>query len=259
MITVQLPLRRTKRIKAFHRWFYDKPLKRDALMLTYYYHCKYTGKVKGFKREAKYTKLLDLTQTDDEILAGCNKTTRYHIRRAESKDNLTFGFVEDWEVFRDYYNEFAAQKELGDVDDSILSSYWEYCHVTKVEHEGQPMVMHAYLVDEEASRVNLTYSAAHFRGMEDKEMRALNGRANRWLHFKDMMYFKEMGIRCFDFGGYAYQTEDPGMQAINTFKDGFGGEMVEESNYSSRGIVMLRRLKSVINARRAKRKRADKK
>ncbi|MBG86297.1 MAG: hypothetical protein CMO80_05285 [Verrucomicrobiales bacterium] len=157
------------------------------------------------------------------MLAGFNKTTRYGVRRADQKDNLQSGFVENWQEFRDHYNEFAAQKDLGELDDGIISSYWPDCTVTKVIHEDQTMVMHVYLVDEEVSRVNLTYSAAHFRGMGDKNLRALNSRANRWLHFEDMRHFKSNGIKCFDFGGYAHGTEDRGMKAVNVFKGGFGG------------------------------------
>ena len=53
VVTVQLPLRRTKKIQAFHRWFYEKPLKRDTVMLTYYYHCASKEQIQGFEREAK--------------------------------------------------------------------------------------------------------------------------------------------------------------------------------------------------------------
>jgi lipid II:glycine glycyltransferase (peptidoglycan interpeptide bridge formation enzyme) len=228
-------------------------LKRDTVMLSYYYHCACTEKIPGFSREPKFTKLLDITQTEDELLAGFNKTTRYEVRRADQKDELEFGFVEDWQSFRDYYNQFAAQKDLGDIDDSIISSYWNDCVVTKVTHTGHVLVMHVYLVDHEASRVNLTYSAAHFRGMDDKNLRALNSRANRWLHFADMRHFRQCGFRCFDFGGYAHETTDKQLQAVNAFKDGFGGNLVEESNYSSRALMLLRRAKDIV--RRHKRRR----
>ena len=48
----------------------------------------------------------------------------------------------------------------------------------------------------------------------------------------DMIYFKKEGYAIYDFGGYAYGTNNPDLIGINNFKDQFGGELVEESNFS---------------------------
>ncbi|NDF01518.1 MAG: hypothetical protein EB034_25115, partial [Verrucomicrobia bacterium] len=64
------------------------------------------------------------------------------------------------------------------------------------------------------------------------------------LHFRDMTWLREQGFKTYDFGGYAANTADPALQHINEFKDSFGGELVEESNYASAAISLLRRVKS---------------
>jgi lipid II:glycine glycyltransferase (peptidoglycan interpeptide bridge formation enzyme) len=46
-----------------------------------------------------------------------------------------------------------------------------------------------------------------------------------------MLYFKEKIYLEYDFGGYAFGTSNAKLQGINKFKDSFGGELVEQSNY----------------------------
>jgi hypothetical protein len=245
MISVELPLKRTKLVQAYHRWFADKPLASDSYKLVYHYHCKHLGPLKGVTRERKFTKLLDISIDEDKLMAAFGKTTRYEVRRAGNSDELQFGLVSNWETFLKYYNGFAALKEMPEMDPTILRSYWPHCVVTEACFEGQPLVMHTYVVDPVASRINLTYSATHFRGEVDRELRRKQGRANRWLHHQDMLHFKREGYACYDFGGYAFETTDKSLQAVNEFKDSFGGELVEESNYTSRALGWLRWVKSL--------------
>ena len=50
-----------------------------------------------------------------------------------------------------------------------------------------------------------------------------------------------------DLGGYAKDTEDEHLQHVNEFKDGFGGELVEMSNYISHPLVCYRKLSQCLN------------
>ncbi|MGK0198388.1 MAG: hypothetical protein ACI91J_001662, partial [Yoonia sp.] len=133
----------------------------DSYKLVYHYHCKHLGPLKGFTRERKFTKLLDISIDEDKLMAAFGKTTRYEVRRAGNSDELQFGLVSNWETFLKYYNGFAALKEMPEMDPTILRSYWPHCVVTEACFEGQPLVMHTYVVDPVASRINLTYSATH--------------------------------------------------------------------------------------------------
>ena len=61
--------------------------------------------------------------------------------------------------------------------------------------------MHANIFDPKTKRVQLYKSASHFRMYSDNRERALSGRLNRYLHFMDMIYAKDMNRLKYDFGG----------------------------------------------------------
>ena len=46
---------------------------------------------------------------------------------------------------------------------------------------------------------------------------SMSSRANRLLHWRDIEHFKAQGLRVFDLGGYAYNTEDEGLKRVNEF------------------------------------------
>ena len=132
------------------------------------------------------------------------------------------------------------------MDAQILRAYWPHVVVTKIVAAGEDLVMHSYVVDPAAGRATQWHSVSQFRGAEDSAKRRLISRANRLLHWRDIEHFKAQGLRIFDLGGYAYNTEDEGLKRINEFKDSFGGALVEESSYSSVAINLLRRVKSAL-------------
>jgi lipid II:glycine glycyltransferase (peptidoglycan interpeptide bridge formation enzyme) len=82
------------------------------------------------------------------------------------------------------------------------------------------LVWHAYMTC--GNTVALLSSASHYRAMSSNE-RALIGRANRWLHWGDILGFKQMGLECFDWGGLFEDESVPEHAGINNFKYEFGG------------------------------------
>ena len=58
------------------------------------------------------------------------------------------------------------------------------------------------------------------------EDRALVGRANRWLHWQDMLRFKRMGMKRYDWGGLFEDESVPERAGLNRFKKDFGGQPV---------------------------------
>ena len=114
--------------------------------------------------------------------------------------------------------------------------------ITKASKGEEVLVMHSYILDPEAKIVRLDTSASHFRNAEDKEHRALVGRANKFLHYYTMLHFKEQGINTYDFGGYALDTKDPGLKSINRFKDAFKGQLVEEYTYTPLPLFLAKKI-----------------
>ena len=68
------------------------------------------------------------------------------------------------------------------------------------------------------------------------------GRANKLLTVKDIFYFKSQGLKIFDFGGYAADTNDESLKGINNFKLLFGGKVVISANYFSYSYWLLKKL-----------------
>lgn len=251
MLTIPLALQRTKAVKAAHIWFAAKPRPADALKLTYYYHCKFTGPVNGFQRHAKFTKLVNVDRPDEAILKEFHKNNQYKIRRAQ-KEGLAFSLVDNPDVFAQFYDSFAATKDMDAIDPNVLRSYWPRIVVTQMTNAAEVLVMHSYVMDETIGRASMWQSASQFRsaeGEDGQQKRNLIGRANRLLHYRDMIWLRDRGFKTYDFGGYAANTTDLSLQHINDFKDSFGGELVEESNYASAAITLLRRVKSAFKGR----------
>jgi hypothetical protein len=102
------------------------------------------------------------------------------------------------------------------------------------------LVWHAYVMS--GSTAGLLHSSSRFREGES-DYRALVGRANRWLHWKDMLQFRALGMQRYDWGGLFGDESTPERAGINNFKKSFGGQLVRSFDCtlprSLRGRVLL--------------------
>lgn len=168
----------------------------------------------------------DLSIDEARIMAGLHNTNRYKIRRAETKDGLEAAFVTDplerLDEFCDYYDAFAREKSVRPSYRRGLAaaSAARQLVLTSASRGGEPLVWHAYVVY--GKRAALLHSASHFRGKENAD-RAARGRANRWLHWRDMLSFRQMGLRQYDWGGLFDDETSAEHASINRFKSEFGG------------------------------------
>lgn len=200
----------------------------------------------GFKRTAKFTKLIDLS--DDNFIDGFSKNTRYDIRRGAS-EGITCKTITDISACTRFINRFLEDKNLGvNITRNDLDIYGESLVIRAAfSAEGKELVYHTLLCDKTINRVRGLHSASiiHDKSLSPYE-KAVAGRANRYLDYDNFLYFKDLGYRFFDLGGYAYDTENESLQGINRFKDGFGGTLVEESNYESLPVYYLKILKQFV-------------
>jgi len=218
-------------------WFSAKPNIFNCLT-SVYKQSTYGEPMFGYKQSSFFTKIINLKAlSTDEILNNFDKKTAYEVRRA-LKDEVTTGIENDLDQFISYYNEFAATKGLP-VLSAHFKNYKSDLLITKACYNSNTLVMHAYLFDESKQRTRLLYSASLFRLETDTQVKAIVGRANRLLHFKDICLFKEMGIEEYDLGGYALGTDDQDLMRINQFKDGFGGNLIQEYDYMPVSLSVL--------------------
>lgn len=183
-----------------------------------------------------YTLHIDLLKDEKSLLSGLDKNTRWQINKATRQGIIKCELYRptDEEVldFVDYYNHFAQNKKIPKCSQARLIALHDAdtLFLSKAsDGEDKVLCYHAYIIDEKRARC--LYSASHFRESSDTKYRVLVGMANRYLHWNDMIAFKNQGLSVYDFGGVVPQNDkNQERQNITKFKAEFGGKMVEEYN-----------------------------
>jgi hypothetical protein len=227
-------------VKIAEIWYnLDEYPERAADVIRY----KFVSEIRknAFSVEEKATLISDLSKTGEELFSFFRKNTRYEIKRAKEKDAVICGtFLQCGEDskeklarYLDFFNTFAESKHRTLCTPEEFACYIKngsFC-VRCAEKESQILVTHAYIVSDGKARLH--QSASHFRNTGDAESRNLAGRANRLLHWDDMLYFKSLGIQYYDFGGIYLGQADKEKALIAQFKLAFGGEVCHEYVYLS--------------------------
>lgn len=205
--------------------------------------CHYMDTMPGnaVSREPLFTILVDLSQSEEDLLQACDKTTRYQINRAGKSDSVVtrtlFQLGSDTnpslEEYVRFFNDFAQSK--GRSEQSV-GEYSKFVHAHTLcirsvndSKTGEALAMHCYIVSDGKARLH--QSSSLFRNSNDKNEQNRIGRVNRFLHMDDMLYFKDLGIPVYDFGGWYGGNSDSQKLAINRFKEAFGGAKHEEFSF----------------------------
>jgi lipid II:glycine glycyltransferase (peptidoglycan interpeptide bridge formation enzyme) len=185
--------------------------------------------------EARTTPIINLKGDLGVTFCKLSSNTRYKIRRAE-REGVTGVFTPspsdgDLMRFTEHFNKFATQKKLPAANRDKLSKLSLGKNLTIIEaqdKDGNVIVSHAYIADQDSSRARLLYSASHYREVSDTEDRNYIGRANRFLHWFEIQEFARHGYEFYDLGGIPVSTENHQKNEIARFKAEFGGEVVTE-------------------------------
>ena len=181
------------------------------------------------------TSAIDLTAPLEEISAPISKNTRYKIQRAE-REGFTPRLVinptaEEGSLYAHYYDTFAKHKGLPPCNRAklrALSTSSALLLSSIADTDGNLLSAHAYVKDESVGRVRLLYSASHYRSMDDSGERNKVGRANRLLHWYEILTLKNLGFTLYDLGGIPLDSTDQAKNAIARFKLEFGGRLLVE-------------------------------
>lgn len=205
---------------------------------------------KSFIQQAQFTLVNDLTLSEEEIYNRISKNYRYEIRRAE-KEGILYSIIDKTypnlkeEIIllkRTYERMFQAKGmnhrfnlklvEEGLKKDNVL--------ITKAYNpqDERCFIYHAYLID--GQNAMLMYSTSTLADMEDKELMNMVGWANKYLHWKDMCFFKASDYKRYEWGGIGNPEN---LSGIAKFKKMFGGEVISYNNYlkaaSPVGLIYL--------------------
>lgn len=185
--------------------------------------------------DAVRTLHLDLSRDASMLFAGLSKSTKNQVNRAGKQDRLRYTAIRDPAesdvlAFQAFYNTFARNKGTTlcrpyHVETLKLLMQQNALVITHVcEPGGRTLCYHVYVAD--GVRAMLLYSGSHFRGADDAAERNRLARAHRFLHWNDILFFKQQEFAIYDCGGL---TDDP---QIEEFKRSFGGfEVTEYTGY----------------------------
>lgn len=160
---------------------------------------------------------------------------RYEVIRAQN-EGLEYQSYQSKDICRDInildqfeeaYIEFAkglGTEVLKAYNRKKIESYIESnCFMLTTVSYDKLTVYHAYVYDNEETV--LIYSVSDFR--EEGMDKNLAGRANKWLHYKDMIFLKNLGLAPYDWGNISNKEN---MNGIDNFKISFGGNICEKYN-----------------------------
>ena len=213
----------------------------DKLLMTCY--TSYLGKKPRFmKVKEGFTILIDLKQSEDDILMSFKSNTRNEVRRG-IKDGYFFETSTDIDEFVRYYNAFAKEKTLGCITPQSLKRFGELI-ITKAGIGDSVLTMHASFVDREINKVSLLYSASV--RLNDNIDRKSVGISNRYLHYQELLLFKKMGLETYDFSGVCEDPDNKVEYSIGQFKKGFGGTEVPYTTVYSYPFWLAVHLKNLL-------------
>lgn len=207
-------------------WFGELPAQAsvDVLALR-----QRTSRLVGVRCHPFFTIFNDLTVGEDELMGRFGANCREKLKRAERRDDLELEILEDpgerLPEFVACYDAFAEQKRLRRANMQWLlgACAARQLVLARVSRHGETLVWNAYVVA--GADAWYQHGVSRFRDVP-AEQRAIVARANRWLHWRSMLWFRERGFARYDWGGLFEREETPDQAGINRFKREFGGREV---------------------------------
>ena len=216
---------RRKSVLCREVWF-DEPWSAEGADLVMFYHWS-RPENPDYVRDV-HSLELDLTIDDSELLKGFTASTRNQINRARREAVQFYAWVDpDEQVlnrFVQFLVEFATERGLGEGVPLWMRDYaaqGALLLTNAAGADGNALVWHSYYRG--GDWVRQLHSVSRFAGEADKEARNAIGRANRFLHWADMIECRRIGVRKFDFGGWYSGDSDQKLLRVNAFKEEFGG------------------------------------
>lgn len=173
------------------------------------------------------TLFIDLTKSEEELYKSLHRTNRKQIKKAACK-NLYIEVLEkpsmgDIRAFQKFYNHFSAFVNTYSCNSFHVNTMNKLKDknaliITKVMNEAMEVLCYRVYITDGGIAFCL-YSASHFRMKEKTEEKRLLSEANRYLIWKNILFFKEQKHKVFDMGGLTAN------QNIRNFKMEFGGEI----------------------------------
>jgi lipid II:glycine glycyltransferase (peptidoglycan interpeptide bridge formation enzyme) len=177
------------------------------------------------------TLVVDLTQSEEEILAAMRSSTRRNIRKGERAGTVVRrGGPDDLPVVAELFGATADRQGFIAADERYLRTLYDeldprgQCVLMIAEAEGAPVSAMLGIVFGD----RIVYKRGGWSGTHG------DARPNEVMHWAAMQWAKAAGLRRYDFDGIepavaraiAHGTQGPEPTHVTRFKLGFGGEVV---------------------------------
>ena len=211
-----------------------------------YDFCYKDIKTKLYKKRIRLSLIVDLKKDIETIFEDFKPNTRNEINKAK-KLNLNIDNNVTLDDLYKMHNKMLESKGLKLVDKTFYSGLSQKPIITSIS-EGR--VVHSYITDDDKKIVFLYSSVSNFRNMNKEEAKII-GYANRYLTYKDMIYFKEKGYEYYDLGCIGFEDEykrkEPKIWPIVMFKQSFGGNFTKYYQYIPSNKKLQKILKIISN------------
>lgn len=192
-------------------------------------------KLQWFKEEIFNTWIINLNESEEFIFKNFSATVRNEVNRAKKEwiiyefiDNITDNYKNEYISF---YNKFAEIKWLEKINKNYF--YWlnSNLYLTKAIYNNSILVYHLYIFDKDIWIIRLLQSCSLFRDKKIEINKNLIWYANKWLHFFDILKFKELGFLEYDFWWLYLLKTDIWKLNIDKFKLSFWPKVETNYNY----------------------------
>ena len=224
IITRKIPLLSRQDI-----WFYNnQPLELKGNNL--FYHAFSLPRNQNIvELNTVYTTSINLDKTQDKIKSTFKKKLRGYINKG-ARTNFKYHILDISKLYiqnelLEYYMLFAQEKNLEPINKEWFYSACNsgYMTVSQIYFEDKPLITHIYLHDKERSRLQFSFHLPIVKSYNGQ----FQSLANRYLHWLDIIYFKENSFKIYDFGGIPVNS----MASLREFKLSFGGIIEEQYNF----------------------------
>lgn len=227
-------------------WFYDGGKYKPA---SYTVFCAALEIPLGECRflEKYSTSVINLEKEEKELSGAIHPTYRYDIRSAERQgvvhQMVGTPSIGDCKVLLNEYTQFARSRKLSPLSARLIGALRQsgsLC-ITKARAGDHVVATHVYICD--PTCVSLLASFHN----PDSVTAKLRSEANKFLHWKDILYFKARGFKQYDFGGINPEK----LPGISKFKTSFGGtlahkyRLIQTPPYLYFFISLLKRLRKL--------------
>ena len=190
---------------------------------------EHSQKIKAIRSkevQPKSTWVLDISKSEEELLAGMIQKTRYNIRLAAKKEIIvrTSDESKDIEFFFNLAQETAKRNNIS----THPKSYYSEMMDSLAEYDAIKLYLAEYKGKTIAANLMLYFgdNVTYLHGGSDFEHR--NVMAPYLLHWKAIQDAKKKDYKNYDFGGVSPEKEDKHKwSGISRFKRGFGGKQIE--------------------------------